>query len=279
MLDVLCTAMQGQYGNKSITVSMCRGEKSILLPLTEKNLYEGLSGLMQQVLDLVPAHSSLFVSAGIVHTETGGYCSVQFRNTGINLKIVAGIFKKSYFPVSISSVGQKETLFEVRFPLAINGADTEINGKQAGAESPFNYISVLKGIRTYFSKMQSPADLPAETNPKEGKFLQKVNTVIAEKLSDEHFDANALSSLLAISRAQLLRRLKKLTGISPAQYIKSIRLQKAKEMLETDVTVSEVAYENGFGTLSNFTKVFREKYGITPSQWRQTRPVQQINKK
>lgn len=279
LLNNLCPEVQQDFRGKSITVSFHHTDGKIIIPLSEKKLKEGITGLMRLILDLVPAGNSLFVNAEVACNETGKYCSVKLRNTGINLKIVAGVFKKSLFPAAIYSAGEKETVFELNLPLASNGADATPNGTRPVDDSPFNYLSVLKGIRTYFSKIKSSAELLAESNPKEGKFLQSVHTVILTKISDEQFDANALSDTLCMSRAQLLRRLKKLTGLSPGQYIKSIRLQKAKEMLEADATVSEAAFENGFGTLSNFTKVFREKYGITPSQWRQTRPVQQMNKK
>jgi len=78
---------------------------------------------------------------------------------------------------------------------------------------------------------------------------------------------------MAMSRAQLLRRLKSLIGNSPGFYIKTMRLEKAKELLETtDLSVSEAAFKTGFGTPSNFSKVFSEKYGITPSQFRRINP-------
>ncbi len=80
------------------------------------------------------------------------------------------------------------------------------------------------------------------------------------------FDANALSAAMAVSRAQLFRKLKSLIGISPGHYIKSLRLEKAKKSLETlDLSVSEVAYKTGFQSPSHFTKVFTQKYGIRPS--------------
>lgn len=277
LLGKLCTEFQTIYKSKGITISFSSVEKKVLLTEPVEKLNTGFSKLLASILDLIPNGNALFIVIQIA--ENKKECIVTFRNTGINLKIAAGIFKKILFPVIIYSGGEKETVFEVSFPLASNSADVAPNENQPIPESPFNYISVLKGIRTYFSKIKNPVDLLAESNPKEGRFLQKVNAVISDKMSDEQFDANALSTALSMSRAQLLRRLKKITGLSPGLYIKSIRLQKAKEMLEADVTVSDAAFENGFGTLSNFTKVFREKYGITPSQWRQTRPVQQINKK
>ncbi|MFN8252462.1 MAG: helix-turn-helix domain-containing protein [Ferruginibacter sp.] len=277
LLARLSSQLRQSYADKNLNISFAAAEKQITLEEPGQMLENGLSKIATSILDLIPPGNCFFIEAKAV--ENCKECLVTFRNTGINLKIVAGIFRKSPYPIKIYSGSEKETVFEIRFLLATNGKNSEPNGIPIPPESPFNYISVIKGIKTYFSKIKSGADLLNETNPKEGKFLQKINAVVIAKIADEQFDANALSTELSMSRAQLLRRLKKITGLSPAQYIKSVRLQKAKEMLEADFTVSEAAFESGFGTLSNFTKVFREKYGITPSQWRQTRPVQQINKK
>lgn len=277
LLGKVCAGLQHPYRNKGIEICFSSSKKKVLLTEPAEKLSSSFTKFLCSVLDLIPAGNSLFVTVQISADKNN--CLVIIRNTGINLKIAAGIFKKSLLPVTFASATGKETVFEIIFPLASTDFAVDPNPNQQAADSPFNYIAVIRGIRTYFSKIKSPAELLTASNPKEGRFLQKVNATIMGKIGDERFDANALSTELAMSRAQLLRRLKKLTGLSPGQYIKSIRLQKAKEMLEADVTVSEAAYESGFGTLSNFTKVFREKYGITPSQWRQARPVQQINKK
>jgi transcriptional regulator GlxA family with amidase domain len=87
-----------------------------------------------------------------------------------------------------------------------------------------------------------------------------------QNLHDENFDTTALSNGMAMSRTQLFRKLKPILSQSAASYIKGIRLQKAKELLETsELSVSEVAYKTGFKTPSHFTKVLTEKFGIRPS--------------
>ena len=94
-------------------------------------------------------------------------------------------------------------------------------------------------------------------NPAEAAFLQKVNDIIFSNINDETFDANKLSSEICLSRTQLFRKLKNIIGQSPASYIKQLRLQKAKKLLETtDKRVGEAAYETGFESVSHFTKVF-----------------------
>ena len=90
---------------------------------------------------------------------------------------------------------------------------------------------------------------------------------LKENINDESFDANKLSSEICLSRTQLFRKLKNVTGQSPADYIKQLRLQKAKKLLETtDKRVGEAAFETGFESVSHFTKVFRKRYGFKPSE-------------
>jgi transcriptional regulator GlxA family with amidase domain len=102
--------------------------------------------------------------------------------------------------------------------------------------------------------------------PREAAFLQKINAVIVANMENEFFDATALSKEMNMSRTSLFRRLKPLIQQAPATYIKSIRLQKAKELLETtDISVGDAAFNTGFQTQSHFTKAFSDKFGFLPS--------------
>jgi len=67
---------------------------------------------------------------------------------------------------------------------------------------------------------------------------------------------------------QLHRKLKAITGYSPGELVRNFRLQRAAGLLKKKTgTVSEIAYEVGFNNLSNFAKLFRDKYGMNPSEY------------
>jgi len=101
-------------------------------------------------------------------------------------------------------------------------------------------------------------------------FLNLVQTTLKTHLSDENFGIAELCELLNISRAQLHRKLKKLTGLSTSHYIRSLRLEIAKSMLETsDLNVSEVAFKVGFSSPTYFSKVFKVQFGYTPRELRE----------
>ena len=113
-------------------------------------------------------------------------------------------------------------------------------------------------------------DLPKAIEMKKGieesSFLKLVQTTLETHLSDENFGIAELCELLNISRAQLHRKLKKLTGLSTSHYIRSLRLEIAKELLvTTNLNISEVAFKVGFSSATYFSKVFKSQYGHAPS--------------
>ena len=96
-------------------------------------------------------------------------------------------------------------------------------------------------------------------------FLQKVIHIIEAHLGEEEFGVSELSTALNMSRSNLLRKVKKLTGVSVSVYIRKVRLHHAKSLLKDEIlTVSEISFKVGFSSTSYFTKCFREEFGYTP---------------
>lgn len=267
LLKHLCNVLQPLANNRNIKLNFTGSEKEIKVDFGTTKLINGFKKLCSAIIDYMPDDNNLYITTEVIEKDEAKFASVKIRNTGINLKQIPAITNNCGLPAQLFSYSAKETVYEVCFSLSTDVTDNTT--KQAIDGSHFNYLNFVKGIRSHFSKLINPVDLLAETRPKEAAFLTNINQCILENLEDENFDANALSDAMAMSRAQLLRRLKSLTGNSPGYYIRTMRLEKAKELLETsDLTVSEVAYKTGFNSPSNFTKVFSDKYGITPSQYR-----------
>ena len=102
-------------------------------------------------------------------------------------------------------------------------------------------------------------------NP-ETKFLQKVVKTIHENISNHAFGAAQLAHKLCLSESQVYRKLKAISDKSTAVFIRSIRLQKGKELIQTsENTISEIAYEVGFNDPAWFSRAFKEEYGFAPS--------------
>lgn len=267
----LCLALQPFAANRNILLKFTTGADIISCYFQPNELLSGFSKLISAIIDYVPDNNTISLTASVIEENTAKYVSIKIHNTGINLKMVSGLIKNSHLPVTLFSSSAYETTFEVCYSLSSSVMTDML--KHESANSPlWNYLSMINGIKSHFAKLNNPVARLAETNPKEAAFLTNINSCILKNLDNDQFDANALSIAMFMSRAQLLRRLKSLTGNSPAYYIKTMRLEKAKELLETsDICISEAAFQTGFNSPSNFTKVFIEKYGITPSQFRRPR--------
>ena len=101
---------------------------------------------------------------------------------------------------------------------------------------------------------------------KEDAFLVKFRDFIEQNLSDSDLSVETVGAELGLSRVQLYRKVKALTGQSPVELLRTARLQKGRELLQTtDKNVSEVAYEVGFTAPSYFTKCFKDEFGVSPS--------------
>jgi len=102
----------------------------------------------------------------------------------------------------------------------------------------------------------------------EGSFLANVKRIIQSELSNERLNVDFIAREVGLSRVQLYRKMLALTGTSVSELLRSLRLQKAAKLLEQKWgPVSQVAYAVGITNLSYFSKVFKAKFGITPSEY------------
>jgi len=104
---------------------------------------------------------------------------------------------------------------------------------------------------------------------KELTFLQRLRSTVHTNLNDEFFRAPQLAKAMMMSQTQLYRKIKALTNQSTAQYIRVIRLEKAKDLLKTTgFSIGQIATEVGFKTQAHFTRSFQEEFGKNPSKAR-----------
>ena len=100
------------------------------------------------------------------------------------------------------------------------------------------------------------------------KFLANVIHLIEEHISDSELNVNALCEWTDINNKQMYRKIKQLTGMTPVEYIKSIRMKKAAMLLKQQkFTVAEVMYMVGFSNHSYFSNCFQAAFGVTPKQY------------
>jgi DNA-binding response OmpR family regulator len=129
-----------------------------------------------------------------------------------------------------------------------------------------NLIEQRRKLRERFVKdpLVKPKEITVTSSDE--KFLSQLFELVEQDLSDPELNVTHLMKQLGLSHAGLHRKVKALTGVSPVELIRLIRLHHARELLEKHYgNVSEVAFEVGFNSLSFFSYCFNKRFGITPS--------------
>jgi len=117
-------------------------------------------------------------------------------------------------------------------------------------------------------------DKPLLTSQADKNFLDRIEVIIDQHISDVNFNVDQLADIMKISRTKVYYSVKKVTGTSPNAYIQNKRLKMAAEMiLEGRLTVSEISDKVGFQTPAYFTKCFKQHYGVTPTKYRE-KPIE-----
>ena len=148
----------------------------------------------------------------------------------------------------------------------------QIEGFESGADAyitkPFSSELLLVRINNLLKSRMKLKNLfgHQETKTPEDPFLLKFRNYIEANLTDSDLNVETIGAELGLSRVQLYRKIKALTGQSPVELLRTARLNKGRQLLQTTgKTVSEVAYEVGFTAPSYFTKCFKDEFGISPS--------------
>lgn len=131
-----------------------------------------------------------------------------------------------------------------------------------------NLIEIRRKLRDRYSQevILKPKDIAISTHDE--IFLEKVQILLDKKLTESEFTSEYFSREIGMSRMQLHRKLKALVGLSTTEFIRSQRLKMATYiLLNSDINISEVAYEVGFNDPSYFTKCFKASYGISPGNY------------
>lgn len=160
--------------------------------------------------------------------------------------------------------------------------EEQIIGIESGADvyitKPFNYRYLLTHIRNIISSREKlyahfSKDvylLPAKvaTNAIDQAFLQRAIDYIITHIQDPQLSVDSIADHFNLSRVQVYRKIKALTGKSAVELTRSVRLKEALRLMETKkYTLAEIAYQTGFNSPSYFTRSFKEEYGKAPSEF------------
>jgi signal transduction histidine kinase/DNA-binding response OmpR family regulator len=160
--------------------------------------------------------------------------------------------------------------------------ESRIEGLTAGADDylakPFQVEELLGRVRNrleqqqrmrqhYRAQLLREGHLPNASQAPEDEFMNRVYATLEARLDDSTFGVEPLADSLGLSRMHLNRKIKAMTGMTPNELIRVVRLRRAAELLLTGASISAVADLVGFDTPAYFSKVFKEQYHLTPSEY------------
>jgi len=168
---------------------------------------------------------------------------------------------------------------------AMGSEEKLIEGSQLGADlyvsKPFSIELLKTQLKTLFDNINRRREtyqrkLSVEDGESVGKskkdpFVAKATSIVLENLSDTEFSVERFSDELAMHRTNLHHKLKTLTGLSPSEFMRGVRLSQSIEYLvnNTDeLNISQIAYSVGFNTPAYFTKCFKRQYGCLPGEFK-----------
>ena len=179
--------------------------------------------------------------------------------------------------------------------------ESQIDSMQNGADSyivkPFN-ADLLKAritnlleqrcrLQTFYQQQLStlPSSPASTTTPNtsqeqetdrpltpDEKFLQQVNASVRKNISNGSFTVDDMAGAVFMSRSCYFKKLKAITGMSPNEYLKAVRMQRAAELIsQSDRPMGEIAFDVGINDSHYFSSCFKKQYGITPTEYRNRR--------
>lgn len=224
----------------------------------------------------------------VIYEAGTGLEALSFLNKTIPSLIISDVMMPDMDGLELCrTVKQTPAMAQIPFVIlsARGSEDHKTEGYELGADAyipkPFqiNYLHVrIRKLLDNQARMDSlikdqhitnqfvDADI-AETDK---KFLEALLKVIGNNLSEPDLNSATLEDALSISKMQLYRRLKSLAGMTPAEFIRRIRLKHAADMLiASQYTVSEIFYRTGFNNKSYFFREFKKIYRCAPNEYRQ----------
>ncbi|MDE7089474.1 MAG: response regulator, partial [Prevotella sp.] len=220
---------------------------------TAANGKEGLKELLTNEYDLVVSD--------VMMPEMDGFTMLRMIKTNMNIAHVPVIMLTSKADVRnrLEGLEHGADAFLAK-PFDMNELRMTID----------NLIQTRMRLKGKFTGAQQQADKVEQPEVKgnDELLMERIMKAVNKNLSNSDFNVDMLTQEVGISRAQLHRKMKDMTGISTSEFIRNIRLEQAARLLkEQKVNVTQVAYAVGFSNLAHFSTIFRKHFGMSPSEY------------
>ena len=255
---------------------------------------EIISGVKEPVLivednpDMQRFIASLLQQQYEVHTADHGVDGLRKLESKSFSLVISDIMMPEMDGISFVKQVRKQSRYHttpVIFLSARADLDDQIKGLRIGVEDylikPFNneelkvrVENLLENRRRMLAAIPEMEEAPSiveteELTTESDEFLEQVKQAVNQHLSDASYNVSRLAADVFLSERQLARKLKSLTGCTPAEYIKEVKLHYARRLLELKKcsTVAEVAAEVGYQKADHFSQMFKKAFGRTPSSF------------
>lgn len=224
-----------------------------------------------------------------VHVENNGSAAINKAFDIVPDLIISDIIMPGTNGLKVAET-LKNDLRTSHIPIILLTAKTTIEDQIEGMKSqadlfiskPFNLSYLEESINTLLRsrsvlREHYMSELPSEnrsnaSNKLDRKFISQFTSIIEKNISNENLSVDDICKGLSISKVQLYRKTKALLGYNVNDYILSVRIQKAKYLLQDEsYSISEIAYQVGFTSQGYFSTVFKSKVEVTPSEFREKR--------
>jgi signal transduction histidine kinase/ligand-binding sensor domain-containing protein/DNA-binding response OmpR family regulator len=181
-------------------------------------------------------------------------------------KKIKGDVKTSHIPLLMLSA---KTMVQDKLEGIDCGADMYLSKPFDMDILKSSLIQLISSRQIMFNKFYSgiTKNTKEKTTTLDNDFIQKTLSFINQNINESELSVEVLASKVFLSRSQLYRKIKTLTGVSVNEFIRNVRLEKAKQLIEMgNNNINEISYKVGFTSPSYFTKCFKTKFGYLPTQ-------------
>lgn len=274
--------LSGDDGKDTDTVPVYDGPKesnpsaTMLIVEDNKDLRETIVGLFSPYYRIMTASNGM-EALDIVVAEAPDIVLTDFLMPGMSgaelCRQLKGNPEISHIPVVMLTAKNDEASIAEGYKA---GADDYV-GKPFNPQLLFlrcnNLINSRRSMQNKFSSLPSAA-VPASDavyNLRDKAFLDKVTQLVHDRMEQPGFDVDELVHEVGMSRTKFFNRIKDVTGQTPSEFIKNIRLEEAARLLQEDpfLNVTEISDKVGFNSPQYFRKCFKEKYNLTPFEYKE----------
>ncbi|WP_442952249.1 helix-turn-helix domain-containing protein [Pedobacter sp. CAN_A7] len=131
-----------------------------------------------------------------------------------------------------------------------------------------NLLALNQQLKDTYVKQVKVLPITAEIASESEKLINAVLVYIEDNLHNPQLSVEGMARSLHMSRASLYNKVLEITGLSPVEFIRSVKLEKAIVLMEqSDLSIAQIAYHVGFSTPNYFARSFKAKYNVVPSEY------------